>query len=74
MGVVAPGAGHAGVMMWLAFALGQLYIGARLFLKLVFYASQTVLFQTSLAHADYNTVPLPEWPESPAAEAVSGGR
>jgi hypothetical protein len=70
--LVAPGAGRAGVAMWLAFALGQLYVVARLFVKLHFLASQTALFQASLAHAAYTAAPEPMWPESPAAEAIRG--
>jgi hypothetical protein len=70
--LVVPGSGGAGAAMWLAFALGQLYVLARLFLKLQFLASQTALFQGSLAHAAYVAAPEPVWPESPAAEAIRG--
>lgn len=68
--VVAPGAAGAGFAAWLAFAIGQAYVAARLFVKLQFYASQTALFQASLAHAGYTAAPEPVWPESPAAEAI----
>jgi hypothetical protein len=68
--LVAPGAGSAGPSMWLAFAIGQLYIVARLWVKLVFWASETALFQSRLAHAGYVAMPAPAWPESPAAEAI----
>lgn len=68
--VVAPGVGPAGPSMWLAFLVGQAYVVARLFTKLVFYASQTAYFQNQLAHADYVASPRPVWPESPAAEAI----
>jgi hypothetical protein len=70
--LVAPGVGRAGVAMWLAFALGQVYVVARLFVKLHVLASETALFQASLAHAAYTAVPQPVWPESPAAEIVRG--
>jgi hypothetical protein len=70
--LVAPAAGRAGVAMWLAFALAQLYVIARLFVKLHVLASQTALFQASLAHATYTAVPQVVWPESPAAEIVRG--
>ena len=40
-------------MMWLAFLAAQLFVLARLALKLQFVASQTALFQASLAHARY---------------------
>jgi hypothetical protein len=68
---VAPGAGGAGLSMWLAFAVGQLYVIARLWVKLVFWASEIALFQSQLAHAGYVARPLPRWPESPTAEAIS---
>lgn len=68
---VAPGAGGAGVTMWLAFAATQIYVMARLALKLQFMASQTALFQSQLAHATYTAAPQPAWPESPAAETIA---
>lgn len=68
--LAAPGAGGTGWMMWGAFAATQLYLVARLVLKLQFIASQTALFQASLAHAGYTAAPPPIWPESPAAEAI----
>ncbi len=68
--LVAPGAGGAGISMWMGFALGQAYVLARLLLKLQFLASQTALFQGSLAHAAYTAAPEAMWPESPAAEAI----
>ena len=71
--VVAPGAGRAGAPMWLAFAATQAYLLARLGLKLLFMASQTALFQRSLAHAAYTAAPRPVWPESPAAETIVRG-
>jgi hypothetical protein len=67
---VAPGAGGAGWSVWVGVALGQLYILARLWVKLVFWASETALFQGRLAHAGYVAAPAPLWPESPAAEAL----
>ena len=71
--LAAPGAGGVGLSMWLGFAATQLYLLARLLLKLQFMASQTALFQRSLAHATYTAAPAPVWPESPAAEAIVGG-
>lgn len=68
--LVAPGAGGAGFSMWMGFALSQAYVLARLLLKLQFMASQTALFQASLAHAAYTAAPEPVWPESPAAELI----
>jgi len=59
--------------MWVGLAATQLYLLARLVLKLQFIASQTALFQRSLAHAGYTAAPLPLWPDSPAAETIVGG-
>jgi len=67
----APGAGQTGASMWLGFAIGQIYVIARLWVKLVFWASETALFQSRLAHAGYVNRPEPAWPESPEAEAIS---
>ncbi len=68
--LVAPGAGGGGLDIWSAFVIGQAYVLGRLFLRLVFAASQTSLFQSRLAHASYTATPAPVWPESPAAEAI----
>jgi hypothetical protein len=68
--LVAPGAGGTGASMWMGFAVGQLYVVARLWVKLVFWASETALFQSRLAHAGYVTRPDPIWPESPEADAI----
>ncbi len=70
-GVFAPGAGTSGWTMWVGIAVGQLYIAGRLFVKLVFWASETALFQSRLAHAGYVAAPEPQWPDSPVAEALS---
>jgi hypothetical protein len=69
---VAPGAGSTGWSMWLGFAIGQLYLLARLWVKLVFWASETALFQGRLAHAGYVAAARPIRPDSPAAEALGG--
>ena len=69
--VAAPGAGSAGVSMWLGLLAAQLYMLARLGLKLQGMASQTSLFQASLAHARYTSAPPPTWPDSPAEEAIA---
>lgn len=68
---VAPGAGAGGWSVWLGLGVGQAYILARLFVKLVFWASETSLFQERLAHAGYVAAPKPVWPDSPAAEAIA---
>ena len=68
--LIAPGAAGSGAVAWTAFAIGQVYLLARLAVKLAFYASQTSLFQRSLAHLAYTAAPEPIWPESPAAESM----
>ena len=65
--LVAPGADTA----WTGFVISQLYLLARMFVKLLFLASQTALFQSLLAHATYTAAPVPVWPESPAVESVA---
>jgi hypothetical protein len=67
---VAPGAGGTGLTMWIGFAISQLYILARLCVKVVFWSSETALFQSRLAHAGYVAAPDREWPESPSVEAL----
>ena len=67
----SPGAPGSGLVMWMVLLLGQAYIVARHYLKLVFYASETSLFQSVLAHADYTAAPVIEWPDSPAAESIT---
>jgi hypothetical protein len=69
----APAAGTIGWTMWLGLAVSQVYLLMRLWVKLVFYASEVSLFQARLAHADYAAAPLPVWPESPSAEAIDKG-
>jgi hypothetical protein len=68
--MIAPGAGGAGLSMLAGFVLAQLYIVARLLMKLQFIASEITLFQANLAHAAYVSAPVPAWPDSPAAEAI----
>ncbi len=71
--LAAPGPGRAGLALARTFAAGQLYILARLLLKLQFVASQTALFQSRLAHASYTAAPAASWPDSPAAETMTAG-
>ena len=68
--VLARCGGGDHVSFWLGFLLTPCYVLARLALKLQFLASQTSLFQASLAHARYTAAPEPVWPESPAAETI----
>jgi hypothetical protein len=67
---MAPGAQGGSLRTWIAFAIGQVYVLLRLWIKLVFWASETALFQGRLAHAGYVAAPQPTWPDSPAAEAI----
>ena len=56
--------------MWLGVLVTQIYVAARLWVKLVFIASETVLFQSRLAHAGYVAgAPVPR-PEPPIVEHV----
>ena len=66
----SPGAAGGGIRVWIAFAIGQLYVLGRLWVKLAFWASETALFQGRLAHAGYVASREPAWPESPAADAI----
>jgi hypothetical protein len=67
---VAPGAGSAGMSTWMGLVVSEMYVAARLWVKLVFWASEVALFQARFAHAGYVAAPLPAWPDSPAAEAI----
>jgi hypothetical protein len=68
--LLAPRAGGTGWMMWVGFVIGQVYVILRLCVKLIFWASETSLFQSRLAHAGYVATPAPAWPDSPIAEAL----
>lgn len=68
--LLSPGAPRAGLSGWAVLAIGQAYIVARHYLKLVFYASEIAYFQGALAHASYTAAPAVVWPDSPAAEAI----
>ena len=69
---VAPGVAGTGAAMWGGFLTAQVYVVARLFVKLLFYASHTAYFQSQLAHAEYVAAPRAAWPDSPEAEAIGG--
>ncbi len=69
--LVAPGAGTGTFLStWGGLAVGQLYVAARLWVKLAFWASEAALFQSRLAHAGYVAAPATAWPESAAGEAI----
>ena len=69
--LLAPG---ARVPAWWTLVAGQAYLLARLWVKLLFYASEVAFFQGALAHAEYVAAPLPVWPDSPAADAIGPSR
>jgi len=67
--IVAPSAAVSGwALVWALFVM-QLFVVARLWARLVFVASETVLFQSRLAHARYVARPAPA---RPAPAAVNG--
>ena len=66
--VAAAGAGATGAGMWLAIGIGQLYLLGRLWIKLVFLASETALFQSRLAHVGYVAAEPIARPEPPIVE------
>ena len=68
--LVARSGGRSALIMWLGVGVGQLYVLARLWIKLTFWASETALFQGRLGHAGYVVRPAPTWPDSPAADAI----
>ena len=69
--ITVPGAPGAGAAAWIVLAVGQLYIVARHYFKLVFYASQIAYFQGALAHAAFTGPASAVWPDSPAADAIA---
>jgi hypothetical protein len=70
-GLVARGAaGGSAPAVATGFLIAQVYIAARLLVKLAFYASAVALFQDRLAHAEYTAVPRAVWPDSPAVETI----
>ena len=71
--VVASGAAPGGAALY-ALVVGEIYVLARHYLKLAFYASETAFFQARLAHAGYTAAPPVVWPESPAAESIGNAR
>ena len=67
-GLVAPGAGGGGALLWLGLLVSQLYVVARLWVRLVFFASSVALFQGRLAHAGYVAGAAFPQPEPPIVE------
>lgn len=50
------------------------YLAVRVVMRLAGAGSRIALFQSRLAHAGYTARPMPEWPESAAAEAIRPDR
>jgi hypothetical protein len=71
---VAPGAGQAGPTMWLGFAVSQVYLLARLWVRLIFFASEVSLFQNRLAYTGYIASPLVPMPEPAVVEQLAGSK
>jgi hypothetical protein len=69
-GLINQGAGGAGAWMWAGVAVSQGYILARVLVKLQVLASETALFQRSLAHWGYIAAPLPVRPAPPVVETL----
>jgi len=69
--LLAPGSA-GGASIWIGFLLSQVYIAARLWIKLVFMASETSLFQQRLAYPGYVAAPAPALPEPPIVEQLIG--
>ena len=63
-------------VLWTAavLAVARYARGAAPILVLPLLASATIFFQSRLAHAGYTAAPPIEWPESPAAEALTNRR
>ena len=69
--ILAPGASHGSTLSIVyAAVIGELYIAARIGVKLAFMASAVALVQDRLAHAGFTAAPTPVWPDSPAAESI----
>jgi hypothetical protein len=68
--MAAPGGGSTGAGVWLGIVVSQLYLAARVWLKLLFFASETALFQGRLAHAGYIASAPVARPEPPLVETV----
>jgi hypothetical protein len=70
--LVAPGVGGTPLRIWLGFAVAQIYLLARLWVRLVFLASEASLFQARLAHTGYVASAAVPLPEPPIVEQVVG--
>ena len=66
--LAAPDGSSSGMGVWAGIVVGQIYLAARLWVKLVFLASETALFQGRLAHAGYVANPPATPAEPPIVE------
>ena len=71
---LSPGAPRTDIQGGVVFAVGQAYIVGRHYLKLLVYASETALFQSALAHAEFTSAPVVVWPDSPAVESITNAQ
>ena len=65
-----PPCGGAGWSLWAGVLVTQIYLLARLFVKRLFYASQTALFQGTLADAERVAAREPVRPDSSRADVT----
>ncbi|HUQ51577.1 MAG TPA: hypothetical protein VM692_05110, partial [Gammaproteobacteria bacterium] len=70
--VVAPGIGGTAPRLWLGFLVSQIYLLGRLWVRLVFFASETSLFQATLSYVGYVASPAAPIPEPPIVEKLAG--
>jgi hypothetical protein len=70
--LVAPGAGGTSPRIVAGFVVSQVYLAGRLWVRLVFFASETALFQSRLAHSGYVASAPVQRPEPPIVEQVVG--
>lgn len=70
--LIAPGVGGTPLRIWLGFMVAQIYLIGRLWVRLIWFASETALFQSRLAHAGYVASAAVRLPEPPVVEQVVG--
>ncbi len=66
--IASPGGASTGAGVWLGIVIGQLYVLGRLWIRLLFFAADTALFQGRLAHAGYIASPAVTRAEPPIVE------
>lgn len=68
--IAAPSADAGSTRAWMGVLIGQIYLLGRLWIRLVFFASETALFQGRLAHAGYIASPPVARREPPIVERI----